>query len=299
MTRQGCGLIVGLIVAVCTRTIMAQCNTIDAVTTASFKITGGQACTNYANLNWTFNESNGTMIVKWGTSTSYGTQKSVYSSNPINITGLTPSTKYYYAVDGVFEGKSYQYTRSSFSTSGGTQNHPPVFTSATSVACTTGTTKTYTVAATDADNDPVTYTAGGLPNWISFASPTLTLKPVMGCSNTTVTIVASDGKGGLDTLQLAVSVVSMTGIAERVTGEYTIERIKIGNTDFAVPVKHGETVAIELFALNGTALGGRYVFAINGGSGETGLPWNMSPGVYLARVSWQNGSMQQKVFIGR
>jgi hypothetical protein len=211
MTRQGCGLIAGLIVAVCTRTIMAQCNTIDAVTTASFKITGGQACSTFTKLNWTFSKSNGTLIIKWGTSTSYGTQKSVYASNPISITDLTPGTMYYYAVDGTYQGKTHQYTRSSFTTSG------------------SGT----------------------------------------------------------------------VGVANRATDENGIATIKLGNIDFAVPAKDGETVAIELFALNGTAIGGRYLVSIKGRSRETGPLWNMSPGIYLARISWRNGSMQQKVFIGK
>jgi hypothetical protein len=211
MTRRGCGLIVGLIVAVCTRTIMAQCNTVDAVTTASFKITGGQACSTFTKLNWTFSKSNGTLIIKWGTSTSYGTQKSVYASNPINITDLTTSTKYYYAVDGTFAGQTHQYTRSSFTTS----------------------------------------------------------------SSGTV------------------------AVADRVAGENGIATIKLGNIDFSVRAKEGETVAIELFSLDGTAIGGRYPFSIKGGSGEIGALWNMSPGIYLARVSWRSGSMQQRVFISK
>jgi hypothetical protein len=98
--------------------LAAQCNTIDAITTASFKISGGQACSTFANMNWSFKRNNGTMTIQWGTSTSYGSSKSVYASNPINLTGLVPNTTYYYNVTGFYNNKNYQYSKSSFKTSG-------------------------------------------------------------------------------------------------------------------------------------------------------------------------------------
>jgi hypothetical protein len=108
----------GLIVGTIQMHLSAQCNTIDAITTASFKISGGQACSTFAKMNWSFRRSNGKMTIKWGTSTSYDSSKSVYDSNPINLTGLTPNTTYYYNVTGFYDNKNYQYSKSSFKTSG-------------------------------------------------------------------------------------------------------------------------------------------------------------------------------------
>ncbi|MGB7569764.1 MAG: fibronectin type III domain-containing protein [Chitinivibrionales bacterium] len=122
-----------LIVAAISYALNAQtCNTIDAVTTASFKITGGQACATTASLNWSFTENNGTLTIRWGTTTSYGNSGNVYSAKPYVIKNLTPNTTYYYAVDAVWQGSSnYHYTRSSFKTASGTMtNQPPVITGA-------------------------------------------------------------------------------------------------------------------------------------------------------------------------
>ena len=97
------------------------CNPVDAKTSASFRITGGQACATTASLNWKYTENNGTLTIRWGTSTAYGFSKSVYTSNPIQLTNLKPGTTYYYAVDATWKGSSnYHYVRWKFTTAGGT-----------------------------------------------------------------------------------------------------------------------------------------------------------------------------------
>ena len=96
--------------------ISAECNTIDAVTAASFRITGGEACSTYADLNWTFTRKNGEMTIEWGTSTSYGAQKSIYPNPPVNIPNLTSNTTYYYHVWGFYQNRTYEYVKSSFKT---------------------------------------------------------------------------------------------------------------------------------------------------------------------------------------
>jgi hypothetical protein len=301
MTRPVHILITFAVAVLYSQSLMAQCNTVDAVTTASFKITGGQACSTFADLNWTFTRSNGTMTIRWGTSTSYGSQKSVYSAKPVKLTGLTPSTTYYYAVDGSYEGRSYQYTRSSFKTSAGATaaNKAPVITSAASVACTTGTTKTYTVTATDADNDPVTFTASGLPNWITFASPALTLKPITGSTNASISIIAADGKGGLDTLQLAVTVTASTGISSFRSNAEQTAGIRLGSNSITFPVRNGTPVTMQLFSLNGTSLSEKFTIGAGNATGVTMQLPKLSNGIYMIRATWQGGSAQQKMVIGR
>ena len=213
MQLKGGLLFWGILLAMYVQGLFAQCNTIDAITTASFSITGGEACSTYANLNWTFRRRNGELTIEWGASTSYGTSKSVYSSNPVNLPNLTPNTTYYYHVWGVYRNITHEYTKTSFTTSGeAPANNPPVITSAAAVACTSGITSTYTVTATDPDNNPITFSISGQPSWITFTSPVLTLKPVSGSTSTTVKIIASDDKGGLDILDLAITVTAGTSV---------------------------------------------------------------------------------------
>jgi len=203
----------GIVVA-CAQVIMAQCNTVDAVTTASFKITGGQACSTSATLNWSFNQNNGTMTIRWGTSTSYGSQKSVYTANPISITGLTKKTKYFYAVDGLFENITHTYTRSSFTTSGSTGIRTDDF------------------QRTILDNGAIT--------------------------------------------------------------------LALGRNSMILPFIHGELFyTMQLFTLSGASIGNKTVLSLKNGTHQAGLFNNITPGMYLVRISWTNGSMQQKVFLGK
>jgi RNase P/RNase MRP subunit p29 len=89
-----------------------------------------------------------------------------------------------------------------------TTNHPPVITNTDTVTAKVGSTTTWTATATDADGDPVTFTFTGQQSWITVSGATLTMNPLATSKNDTVSVLASDGKGGLDTLKLKITVVN-------------------------------------------------------------------------------------------
>ena len=99
----------------------AQCNKIDALTTASFQINGGEACSTSAKFDWSFTRSNGEITFDYGTTNSYGTKKAFTpnaGNKPLTISPLTPNTTYYYRVIGVYTSKNVnkEYYKSTFKT---------------------------------------------------------------------------------------------------------------------------------------------------------------------------------------
>ncbi|MBN1308732.1 MAG: hypothetical protein JXA18_12485 [Chitinispirillaceae bacterium] len=224
------------------------------------------------------------MNIEWGTTTSYGTQKSIYPTSPVHLPNLTPNTTYFYHVWGIYRSRTYEYTTSSFKTSGGAPaNKPPVITSAPAVACTTGKTLTYTVKATDADNDKVTFTIRGQPSWITFSSPVLTLKPVSGSVNSTVIVTASDGKGGLDTLNLAVTVVIGTSVTATTTASKTFT-LRFGRGRITVSDASDGIVGVSLYSLDGSRIIGSKVGTGRKVGDEKIIPVDLVPGIYILRV---------------
>jgi hypothetical protein len=214
------------------------------------------------------------------------------------VTGSTSTTTTIIAADGKGGFDTLRLTISIFERT--TTNNAPIITSAAAATCTTGTTKTYTVTATDADNDPITFSVSSLPRWITFTSPTLTLKPVTGSRNTTITIIASDGKRGFDTLRLAVTVVNgSTSTSGSVFNEVRAVAFTIGNSSFRITVKGHESISINLFTLDGTRTSERIVLSSERASSRTTLFQSVKPGIYLVKVTSPQGSIQQKVFIGR
>jgi hypothetical protein len=163
-------------------------------------------------------------------------------------------------------------------------NEPPVISSATAVTCTTGSTSTYTVTATDPDNDQVTFTVSGQPNWITFASPALTLTPVTGSTNDTVTVIAADGKGGLDTLNLEITIVPSTAV---IAGSAKMQKhtLTFGKSPISLPFTIDRLTTVTLYALNGTKVMERPLIA---GTGNTLAPISavgIVPGSYMLRIS--------------
>jgi len=277
----------------------AQCNVIDAVTSASFRITGGEACSTYANLKWSYKEKNGEMTIKWGTSTSYGSSKSVYSSNPVKLTGLTPNTTYHYNVTGLWKGRTYQYTKSSFKTSGSSApvNNPPEITSASAVTCTTGKVLTYKISATDKDNDPITYSLSSTrPGWVEFSSPVLTLKPVTGSTSTSIRVFASDNKNGFDTLELAVTIVTPTAVLENGVLNEMVTLIA-GNTPIFTKLSKDRTLHLTLFTLNGKIIMNKVLRMDDYSRSVRLVPENSVPGVYLLQVANQAQSRMHQICI--
>ena len=284
MPHKQCLVLIAATIAVLTTEAFPQCSPIDAITTASFSITGGEACSTYANLDWRFRRSNGTMTIEWGTSTAYGTSKSVYSANPVSIPNLQPNTQYFYHVYGVYEGRTHQYTTSSFTTAANTPvNNPPEITSASAVSCTTGTTVIYSITASDPDNDPVNFSVNGQPDWITFTSPVLTLKPVNGSNDAVVRIIASDAKGGFDTLNLRVTVTASTSVMADNPGNHLFS-FRAGTSRIVFTSTGNHPVIVSLHSLNGSVVMRQTIPAA--GIGAYSLPpAGISSGVYLLRLS--------------
>jgi large repetitive protein len=285
MTNKAFVFLFGLAAVSFTPNAFSQCNAVDAVTTASLKITGGEACSTYANLDWQFRRTNGTMTIEWGTTTSYGTSKSLYSANPVNIPNLTPNTEYFYHVFGNYQGRNHDYSRSSFTTAASAPppNKPPVITSPAAFSCTTGTTTTYAVVASDPDNDQITLSVSGQPNWATFASPTLTFNPVAGSAPVTITIMASDGKDGKDTLLLSVSVVAGTSVMATGSARQVFY-LNTGTTRIGFTPSGNRPVTVSLHTLSGATLLQR-TFRAAAAAGAFTLPGGISPGIYLVRLT--------------
>ena len=124
-----------IVVALLVSRSFSQCNNVDALTSASFRITGGEACSTSVNLDWSYRRSNGEMTIEWGTSVQYGNSKSIYSANPINISDLTPNTEYFFHTYGFYHNRTYEYYTFSITTAAGSpSNEAPVITSATAVS---------------------------------------------------------------------------------------------------------------------------------------------------------------------
>jgi len=290
-------LAAGVVILLGAGSAMAQCTTINAVTSASFKITGGQACSTYANLTWTFTKRNGEMTIEWGPTTTYGTKKSLYPSSPVNLPNLTPNTTYYYHVWGFYENRTYEYTKSTFTTAAGAVvvNKPPKITSTAAVACTTGKTLTLTLTATDADNDPISFTVSGQPNWVTYVNGVLTLKPLTGSTNGSARVIASDGKGGADTVNIALTVVASTSarvVVHKAGNGYTVA---FGDNRVLIPNSADQAMEVSLFTLSGVKVMQRMVIleSENVGISTAGV----TSGVYLLRMKNAAFSTLQRVTV--
>ena len=88
-------------------------------------------------------------------------------------------------------------------------NNVPVLNSIGNKSITAGYTLAFTVAATDADNDPITYRAAGLPAGAAFNSATgaFSWTPV-STGTYGITFTAEDGKGGIDSEAVTITVNS-------------------------------------------------------------------------------------------
>ena len=272
-----------LVICCFSKNISSQCNDVDALTSASFRITGGEACSTSISLDWTYRRDNGEMTIEWGTSTQYGDSKSIYSQNPINITNLTPNTEYFFHTYGYYRNRTYEYYTFSVTTAAGSPpNEAPEITSAEAVSCTTGQTTTYTVTATDNDDDEITFTAQDLPDWISFESPELTLNPLPESNDAEITLIADDGNGGSDTLLLSVEVIVSTSVRASGIPDNTLF-LPTGATGIAFSPNSSRYITITLHKLNGAAIFQRKIPPSS--LGEFSLPAQIPSGVYLLRLS--------------
>lgn len=262
-----------------------ECNDIDGLSSASgkFTITKGEACESSATLDYSYRYNNGTLTIEWGTSSNYGNQKSVYESNPIRLEGLEPNTTYLYTIWGNWRGQDYQYGQSSFSTSGPPPNESPTITSDNAVSCTTGTSITYTISAEDPDGDNVTFSANALPDWITLDGETLTLNSTTESSDIEVKIIATDGKEGADTLNLAVTVVQVVGVRTRQNAKQPVT-LTLGKTRLNFPAMYGKPLNVALYSLDGSMIMQRLLKVEKGMITGGLLPDEIVPGIYIVKV---------------
>ncbi|HEX2958222.1 MAG TPA: T9SS type A sorting domain-containing protein [Chitinispirillaceae bacterium] len=98
-----------------------KCQNLDAITTASLELTNqSKICETTADFYFTYNETNGSRIFSYGTTTEYGSNGGDIAGNSrsktINLTGLQPDTKYYFKVVGEYKTRTRYTMTGTFTT---------------------------------------------------------------------------------------------------------------------------------------------------------------------------------------
>jgi hypothetical protein len=75
--------------------------------------------------------------------------------------------------------------------------------------------------------------------------------------------------------------------------------ITIGNSRLEIPVQGNEPVYLDFFTLDGSRAADRIAVTPAIVSGRNGIFEHVNPGMYLVRASARQGSVRQKVLIGR
>ncbi len=269
---------------------------IDAITSPTAKFTtlaGSQYCATSATIKWKDFWDNGTRLIQWDTSTSYGNTIVLSGkTGTATLAPLTPNTTYYWRVKRSYKTVNILTPAGSFTTSGAPVQ-PPVITSALSVSCTTGTTTTYTATATDPANKPVTFTFGEQFDWITSSGATLTLTPTATSQNAIVKIIASNGTAD-DTLNLSVSVFVSTGVlCNRNAGKQI--PVSIGKTQFFIPFTDEKAITVSLFSLDGALLMKRTVSIANTTMDRSIHLGSQMSGTYICKVHTQAGEISKKI----
>ncbi len=172
---------------------------------------------------------------------------------------------------------------------------PPVITSAASVSCTTGTTKTYTATATDPANKTVTFTFSGQPAWITSSGATLELKPTTTSQNATVKIVASNGTVDA-TMNLSVNVVAASAVINNKASGRQLS-LNIGKTQIYVPLRDEKAITVSLFSLDGALLMKRTVSVTNAKMDRAIHFGSQITGTYICKVYTRSGEISQKIVL--
>src|SRR3989344_5989619 len=120
--------------------------------------------------------------------------------------GLTTYSQVWTFGPGVVSSITITQVPPADDTFSGAGNSAPVLT-VTNKNVNEGQTLTFQATATDADGDSLTFGASGLPSGASFAGQTFTWTPTVSQSgNYPVTFTVSDGKGGVDTKTITITV---------------------------------------------------------------------------------------------
>jgi hypothetical protein len=131
---------------------------------------------------------------------------------------------------------------------GGASNAVPVMGALASVTLSEGQTQTFTVAATDADGDSLTFSLSGAPPWITLAGTTVTLSPGFSDAGTiALTVSVSDGKGGTATGTVSISVTnvnrspSLAALSPVTLAENATQSVSVSASD-----PDGDAVVIQI-----------------------------------------------------
>ncbi|MBU2639334.1 MAG: cadherin-like domain-containing protein, partial [Nanoarchaeota archaeon] len=89
-------------------------------------------------------------------------------------------------------------------------NQAPVLASIGNKNVNEGALLSFSISATDVDGDALTYSVSGLPSGASFIGQTFTWTPTFSQSGVyTVTFTVNDGKGGIDSKTITITVVNV------------------------------------------------------------------------------------------
>lgn len=168
------------------------------------------------------------------------------------------------------------------------QNNPPHITSTTLTAATVNQLYSYAVTATDADNDVLSYSLTVSPTGMSInaSSGLIAWTPAVNqAGSQSVTVQVSDGKGGIDTQSLTLSVgsgivqttvPSLVGI-NRTSAEAALQQsqLTIGTVGFQYDAKIADGIVLNQSLATGSkaAMGTAVDFTVSLGA-NTGLPPN-------------------------
>ena len=133
----------------------------------------------------------------------------------ITLSGLTPGTTYYFAMKTQDEVPNTSALSNSTSAAAKSVavNNPPVLAAIGNKSVNENAALTFTISATDADGDTLTYSARNLPTGATFNTSTrvFTWTPTYSQSGTysNVTFTVSDGKGGTDSEAITITVTNV------------------------------------------------------------------------------------------
>jgi hypothetical protein len=156
---------------------------------------------------------------------------------------------------------------------------------------------TYTVTATDADDDEVSFSISGQPDWISFQSPDLTFEPDGESETTEIEIIADDGNEGFDTLVLTVTVEHTVSV---VTHSFVPEKhtFLIGNRRLEILSLSGEVLGVALYSLEGSRIVSRRLENTGDAGSLNILPaGGIVPGIYIVKLQTTMGTGMRKANI--
>jgi len=133
-------------------------------------------------------------------------------------------------------------------TVGAAPNYAPVAPTLSTQSAGRNTSWSYTVPAfTDANSDPLTYSASGLPAGITFNAATRTFSGAVATNgNYTLTITANDGKGGVTSASFTLNVVNSAPTAPSIPAQNTTAGVSWAYTVPAFTDPNGDALTYSV-----------------------------------------------------